>query len=159
MEGEKMGLWSDREKKGIIICGFAGIGKTGFLEHDPSLTRKRVFDLSSSYFRKNEGWEKVYCDIAESLSKDYDYIFLSTHNMVIRELLSRRTKFFLVYPRKHCKDEYIQRFIKRGNSKEYITKFIKNWDNFIQMLDDVKIDNKIELRSGQYLSDVIYRLK
>lgn len=112
-----MGLWSDREKKGIIICGFAGIGKTGFLEHDPSLARKRVFDLSSSYFRKNEGWEKVYCDIAESLAKDYDYVFLSTHNMVINELLSRRAKFYLVYPRRNCATSIFKDLFEEATQK------------------------------------------
>lgn len=117
IKGAKMGLWSDREKKGIIICGFAGIGKTGFLEHDPSLARKRVFDLSSSYFRKNEGWEKVYCDIAESLAKDYDYVFLSTHNMVINELLSRRTKFYLVYPRRNCATSIFKDLFEEATQK------------------------------------------
>jgi len=154
-----MGLWTDRKKQGIIISGFAGIGKTGFLEHFPHLADKRVFDLSSTYFRKNEGWEKVYCDLIETISKEYDYVFVSTHSMVIDELLARGTKFYIVYPRRYCKDEYVQRFLKRGSSKEYVAKFIKNWDHFIQMLDDVKSDKKIELRSGQYLSDVLHKLK
>ena len=154
-----MDFWSDRKKEGIIISGFAGIGKTGFLEHFPEEREKKVFDLSSTYFRKNEGWEKVYCDLIEALSKEYDYVFVSTHNMVIDELLARGTKFYIVYPRRYCKDEYIERFLKRGSSKEYVVKFIKNWDYFIDMLDNVESDNKIELRSGQYLSDVLYKLK
>ncbi len=148
-----------KQKKGIIISGFAGIGKTGLLNHTPYYIGKKIYDLSSSYFRKNEGWEKVYCDIAINLANEYDYVFISTHNMVIDEMLSRGEKFYIVYPKQYCKDEYVKRYIDRGNSKEYITKFIKNWDIFIKMLDDVKSDYKITLRSGQYLSDVIGRLR
>ena len=146
-------------KKGVIISGFAGIGKTGLKEHCPNFEDKKIFDLSSSYFRKNPGWEKVYCDLAENLTKEYDYIFVSTHNMVIDELISRGIKFYIVYPKQYCKDEYVQRFINRGNSQEYISKFIKNWDYFIKLLDDVPIRDKITLRTGQYLSDVITRLR
>lgn len=153
-----MGLW-EKQKQGIIICGFAGIGKTTVKEFCPNLRDKTFYDLSSSFFRKNEGWEKVYCDIAENMAKNYDYVFISTHNMVIDELLKRETKFYLVYPRRYCKDEYIQRYIKRGSSKEYVSKFMKNWDCFIDMLEGVRFENKIELRSGQYLSDVISRLR
>ena len=154
-----MGLWSEREKRGIIISGFAGIGKTGFLEHFPEYRNKKVFDLTSTHFRKNEGWEKFYCDLIESVSKEYDYVFVSTHNTVISELISRGVKFYIVYPKHYCRDEYIERFVKRGSSEEYIKKFYKNWDYFISMLENVKHENKIELRTGQYLSDVIARLR
>ncbi len=154
-----MGFFSLAPKQGVIISGFAGIGKTGLKEHVPHFDGKKIYDLSSSYFRKNPGWEKVYCDLAINLAREYDYVFISTHNMVINELLSRGTKFYIVYPKQYCKDEYIQRYIKRGNSKEYIEKFIKNWDFFIKLLDDVPSDNKITLRTGQYLSDVIERLR
>ena len=154
-----MAFTSLKPQKGVIIRGFAGIGKTGWIEHTPYYVGKKIFDLSSSFFRKNLGWEKVYCDIAINLANKYDYVFISTHNMVIDEMLSRGEKFYIVYPKQYCKDEYIERFIKRGNSKEYISKFIKNWDIFIKMLDDVKSDYKINLRAGQYLSDVIDRLR
>ncbi len=152
-----MGLLDN--KRAIIISGFAGIGKTGLVEHDSFYEGKKIFDLSSSYFRKNEGWEKNYCDIVESISKEYDYIFISNHKQVVDEMLKRGLKFYIVYPMQNCRDEYVRRFIERGNSEEYITKFIKNWDRFISELDNVKSENKIKLRSGQYLSDVIGRLR
>ena len=152
-----MGLLDN--KRAIIISGFAGVGKTGLVEHASFYEKKKIFDLSSSYFRKNEGWEKIYCDIVESISKEYDYIFISNHKQVVDEMLKRGLKFYIVYPMQNCRDEYVRRFIERGNSEEYITKFIKNWDRFISELDNVKSENKIKLRSGQYLSDVIGRLR
>ena len=152
-----MGFFNN--KKAIIISGFAGIGKTGLVEHASFYDHKKIFDLSSSYFRKNDGWEKVYCDIVEAIAKEYDYIFISTHKLVVDEMLRRGIKFYLVYPMRYCRDEYLLRFIERGNSDEYIKKFIKNWDAFITELDNVKTDYRVNLRSGQYLSDVIDRLR
>jgi hypothetical protein len=147
------------KKKAIIISGFAGIGKSGLKDNVPYYDNVKIYDLSSSYFRKEEGWEKIYCDIVESMSDNYDFIFISTHDIVIREMLDRGNNFFIVYPRRNCKEEYRQRFIDRGNSKEYIDKFMKNWDNFIDMLDNVNYDKKITLRTGQYLSDVLIKLR
>lgn len=148
-----------RSKKAVVISGFAGIGKSGLKENVPYYDNLRIFDLSSSYFRKNPGWEKVYCDIVEGLSDKNDFIFISTHDVVIKEMIARGNDFYLVYPRKHCKDEYCERFIKRGNTKEYIDNFMKNWGRFIDTLDGVDYSKKITLRTGQYLSDVLSRLR
>lgn len=146
-------------KKGVVVSGFAGIGKSGLKENVPYYNDLKTYDLSSSYFRKYPGWEKVYCDIIESLIDKYDFVFISTHDNVIKEMKDRGNDFYIVYPRKHCKDEYKERFIKRGNSKEYINNFMKRWNEFIENLDAVEHDKKINLRSGQYLSDVLYRLR
>ena len=147
------------KKKGIIICGFAGIGKTNFSSYVPNFENVSYYDLQSSYFRKNEGWEKTYVDCAEALTEKYDYVFLSTHDMAIDELIRRSSKFYVVYPKIHCKAEYKERFKLRGNSDEYIDKFMKNWDSFIARLDKLDTNNRVSLRTGQYLSDVIERLR
>lgn len=147
------------KKKGIIICGFAGIGKTNFSSYVPNFENITYYDLQSTHFRKNEGWEKTYIDCAEALTEKYDYVFLSTHDTAINELINRGTKFYIVYPKAHCKFEYKERFKNRGNTDEYINKFMKNWDSFIERLDRLETNNKVSLRTGQYLSDVIERLR
>ncbi len=146
-----------QKKKGIIISGFAGIGKTDFNKYVPYYQNATYYDLPSAAFREN--WEKVYVDCAEALCEKYNYVFVSTHDVVINELMSRNLKFYIVYPKGHCKDEYRQRFIKRGNSPEYIDKFMKNWDRFIDQIDRLDYPYKISLRTGQYLSDVISRIR
>lgn len=109
-----------REKQGIIICGFAGIGKTSIRDAVPSYQKISLYDLSSHAFVKDPGWEKNYVECAAALAKKYDYVFTSTHDVVINELIRRNEKFYIVYPYRHCKDEYVERFRKRGNSEEYI---------------------------------------
>lgn len=148
-----------RKKQGIIISGFAGIGKTGFRERVSFFDHITYYDLSSSYFRKDENWQKVYVDLAEALTEKYDYVFVSTHDVVIKELIARNDNFYIVYPKSYCKDEYRYRFMKRGNSQEYIDRFMKSWDKFIEQIDNVDYPKKISLRTGQYLSDVITRMR
>jgi adenylate kinase family enzyme len=74
-------------------------------------------------------------------------------------LIRRNENFYIVYPKKHCKQEYKERFLKRGNKKDYIERFMENWDSFVDKLDKVNCRNKISLRTGQYLSDVISRIR
>ena len=146
-------------KKGVVVSGFAGIGKSGLKENVPYYKSLKTYDLSSSYFRKNLGWERIYCDIVESMRNEYDFVFISTHDVVIEEMKKRNIDFYIVYPRKHCRDEYRERFIKRGNTREYVDKFMRSWDDFVDKLDNIDHEKKINLRSGQYLSDVLYRLR
>lgn len=147
------------KKKGVVISGFAGIGKSGLKKNVPYYENVKIYDLSSSYFRKEDGWEKVYCDIIESMVDKYDYIFISTHDVVINEMIKRGNDFYIVYPLRQCKGEYLERFVNRGSSREYVEKFMKRWNEFIDKLDKIKYDKKITLRTGQYLSDVLNRLK
>ena len=149
----------NREKQGIIICGFAGIGKTSIRDAVPSYQKISLYDLSSHAFLKDTGWEKNYVECASALAKKYDYVFTSTHDVVINELIRRNEKFYIVYPYRHCKDEYIERFKKRGNSDEYIKRFMNRWDLFLNDIENLMHVNKIALRRGQYLSDVLLRIK
>lgn len=91
--------------------------------------------------------------------KKYDYVFTSTHDGVIKELMRRNEKFYIVYPYRHCKDEYVERFKKRGNSDEYIKRFMNRWDLFLNNIENLMHVNKIALRRGQYLSDVLLRIR
>lgn len=148
-----------KSKKGIIISGFAGIGKSGLKDNVPYYDNVKIFDLSSTHFRKNPDWEKFYCDIVEVLVDNYDFVFISAHDIVIREMIRRGNDFYIIYPKRHCKEEYRERFLKRGDSPEYIDKFMRNWNCFIDMLDNIDYNKKITLRTGQYLSDILNKLR
>ncbi len=148
-----------KKKKGIIISGFAGIGKTNFQNYVPYYEKNSFYDLSSSSFRKDEGWEDVYIDCAEAFCEKYDFVFVSAHQSVLEKMKERKCNFYVVYPRKHCRDEYKERFEKRGSSPEYIAKFMMRWNEFVDKIDNFDYDKKIQLRTGQYLSDVVSRIR
>lgn len=147
------------KKKGKIICGFAGIGKSSIRDAVPYMSRVALYDLQSHAFVKEYGWQRNYVECALALAEKFDYVFLSTHDVVIDELSRRGEKFFVVYPSRYLKDEYMDRFKKRGSSQEYIARFRSRWEGFIDKLENCSCDNKINLRTGQYLSDVILRLR
>jgi thioesterase domain-containing protein len=75
---------------------------------------------------------------------------------VVRDaLLVNGIKFTLVYPDKSIKDEYIQRYIDRGNNETFVNLLENNWDDWISDMEKQKGCKHIKLQSGQYLSDVV----
>ncbi|SJZ74790.1 hypothetical protein [Eubacterium coprostanoligenes] len=63
--------------------------------------------------------------------------------------------FSFVFPVYELKDEYRNRYIKRGNTDNFIEVFITNWDYWIGMFKVKKGCKKIELKTNEFLSDVI----
>lgn len=69
----------------MIIIGYPGIGKTTLAGRD-----HKYIDLESSNFKINgersEDWYKIYCKVAEDLSRQGYVVFVSCHS-AIREAL------------------------------------------------------------------------
>ena len=80
---------------------------------------------------------------------------VSSHKEVRDALVQNGIKFTLVYPDISIKDEYIQRYIDRGSPEPFINLLTKNWELWIGELNTQIGCNKIKLKEGQYLSDVL----
>ena len=63
--------------------------------------------------------------------------------------------YLLCYPQRSAKEVYRQRYISRGNSKEFLSIFIDEWDNFIDTMEADTYGQHIILEPHQFLSDVI----
>jgi hypothetical protein len=50
---------------------------------------------------------------------------------------------------------YIQRYKDRGNNDAFVELLTKNWDNWMEEMDNQEGCYKVKLDSGQYLTDVI----
>ena len=87
----------------MIIIGYQGIGKSSLA--GPHLG---YIDLESSNFKvdgmKIEGWQKIYCNIAKHLSNQGFKVFLSSHEVVRRELEGCNEDVVIVYPDISLKD-------------------------------------------------------
>lgn len=83
--------------------------------------------------------------IKENIGK-VDIIFVSSHELVRNALLEDNIRTILVYPYKHCKDEWVERFKSRGNDEKFIKFISDNWDKFIEDMD--AIDTEIGKRSS-----------
>ena len=142
---------------GVIISGFSNIGKS-YVFKDKSV---KCFDFDTTYFKKKEGtnWEEVYVECARGLSEIYDYVFITTYTRPLEIMNERGIKYYLIYPDRSLKEEYRQRAISRGSDNEFVEGFFSRWDSHISDCERNSCPNKIILKSGEYLSDVVEQCK
>lgn len=106
----------------MIIVGYQGIGKSTVAKRD-----MRYIDLESGNFwidgKRVDDWYKPYCKIAEHLSQQGYDVFVSSHEVVRKELEKTTELVVLVYPSIRLKDYWIDKLEKRyqesGLEKDY----------------------------------------
>lgn len=136
--------------KTILYSGFPAIGKSYFYNK----SKLKVLDSDSSLFNKKHFPENYIKHIRENIGK-VDVILISSHDIVRDALVKNNLEFTLIYPSIELKDEFISRCVKRGSDDNFINLISKNWNEWITQLKKQSKCNKIELKTNQYLSDVI----
>jgi hypothetical protein len=142
---------------GIIISGFSNIGKS----HISRNKNISCFDLDTTYFKKlpDTNWEEVYVECARGLSQIYDYVFITTYTKPLEIMNEKGIKYYLIYPERNLKEEYKKRAISRGSNKDFTEGFFSRWDKHIDDCERNTCPNKIILKSNEYLSDILDRIK
>jgi len=135
----------------LVVSAFPGCGKSHLFRNKGE---KKILDSDSSTFDKSQ-FPQNYIEHIKSNIGEVDIILVSSHKEVRDALVNESISFTLVYPRKDIKDEYIQRYIDRGNDGKFVELLKQNWDNWTDELENQEGCEKIELESGQYLSNVI----
>lgn len=148
-------------KKGFVICGFSGIGKsTAEQKH------RQIIDYESSICSriwengvdrgKNPNFPTNYINnLIEMMNNDEaTFYLLSCHEEVRSELKARGIDYIIVLPTIEQKNEYLKRWLKRGSPIEFIKSMNDRWEDMIESCekDDAP---KIYLSSGEYISDLI----
>lgn len=151
-----------KEKPGeaVVICGFPGVGKTSLFKESGEL---QILDSDSTNFswadsektQRHPDWPQNYLDHIQTSRGHADIILVSSHDVVRKALEDAGTQFTLVYPSLEMKEEYIQRYVDRGSSEQFIVLLKANYETWIQELMSQKNCTHVVLKSGQYLSDVI----
>lgn len=72
--------------------------------------------------------------IKENIGKT-DYILVSTYEEVRRALEEAGIDFYLVYPKRGLKEEWISRCFLRGNRKNFCWLIADNLDNWMDQLE------------------------
>lgn len=153
-EGEK------RDAPAVLISGFPGVGKSTLV----STTNEHIFlDSDSSNFswsnkekrERNPDWPQNYIEYINANRDKADGIFISSHKEVRDALVNAGMKFTLVYPSLDMKDEYIGRYVARGNDPQFVELLKANYDTWIQELMTQEGCDHVVLQPGQYLSDVV----
>lgn len=160
----------------MIIAGFSGIGKTTFSKNHKNAIDLHVMpykysnlnEISDKYDDEsikaapelilNINWRYEYYDKLISLYKSQsDKIIIIPSDIQIMNWLSYdEIPFTLVFPSYELKEEYRNRYLERGNTDDFIDVFIGNWDYWLNMFKMQKGCEKIELKTNEFLSDVIH---
>ena len=126
-----------------IISAFSGTGKSYYHNNHPTTTLDS--DSSGFSWSKDENGNKIrnpefpqnYINhIKENIGK-YEIIFVSSHKEVRDALLNNCLYFYLIYPEQHRKDEYIKRYIERGDPQSFINLIETNWRSWINELENL----------------------
>ena len=137
-------------KKGCIICGFPGVGKSTIAGW------KRCVDLEVTNFRidgeKKEGWYKQYGQVALDLALQGFYVLVGTHKELrdwLRENVHGRVYVFAIYPVKEMKEDWVAklqgRYIMTRNDKDRraYERMKDEYENLVDELDNDEIFERV----------------
>lgn len=157
----------------MVISAFPGVGKSyiaqssggGILDSDSSQfswlrdkNGNKILDGKGKPVRDPHFLDNYMQHIKDNID-DADIIFVSSHDNVRKALNDNNIKHCIVFPDDSMRDEMLKRYKKRGNDTSFIEMMKTNWDNFINGMKQDPCPNKVVLKSGQYLSDVMPEVK
>ena len=137
----------------IIVCGFPGTGKSFLAD------QLKCHDSDSSSFSwlepgvRNPLFPKNYIEHILGLR---GLVLASTHKDVRNRLRIGRIPFWICYPDRECKDEYLDRYRARKSPDEFLALLAKNWDLWIgEMEAEGQCAGRIILGANEYLADIL----
>ena len=111
-----------------IISAFPGVGKTYYHERNKEIS----IDSDSSHFswvkdgdgnntkERNPEFPNNYISHIKENIGNYKYIFVSSHEEVRNALKENGIKYYMIYPAKSKKQEFVERYIQRGSPEEFV---------------------------------------
>jgi len=120
-----------------IISAFPGTGKSYSTKH----SIYKCHDSDSSVFHWGEGlggttlkrdWPNNYINHIKELrnSKQFDIIFISSHDYIRKLLVEHKIEYTLILPTKGLKEKYLKRYKERGSSEDFIKQMSDNWQTY-----------------------------
>lgn len=158
-------------KKTIVVSAFPGCGKSYAYNHYGN--KFSILDSDSSNFSwikdaegnntedRNPDFPKNYIEHIKNNIGKVDIIFVSSHDIVRKELEKSKINYFLVYPvnSNEQKNEWLKRFRERGNNEKFIEFISNNWDNFIDDIEQEMFPILVPLSNqndnGNYITDTL----
>lgn len=134
----------------LIVSAFPCTGKSTFCKDTGDFIK--ACDSDSSEFSwmidengarvRNPEFPKNYIKHIKECMKEYNVIFVSSHDVVRKALRRHRIKYTLMYPDNNPDmfKEYVKRAIDRGSSETFVYNLCKHWDDWIKSCDDDKSD-------------------
>lgn len=158
----------------MIISAFSGAGKTylakqytGIIDLEPIdyhwIYKDALKKLDCEKRKRNQdrilnpAWPKNYIDDILLYDKDYNIVLISGDDHIVSLLDEQGIFCYNIYPSVNQKQDYIKRYMERGNSKEYIDFWNENFERTI-IGKQIHMYN-IEMMDGEYLKDTLRRIK
>lgn len=147
----------------MIIIGYQGIGKSTL-----AASNLKYIDLESSNFWFNDpetkqkirhdNWYEMYCNVAEDLSRQGYFVFVSSHQPVRERLLKSGEYVIACVPSLGLKEQWIEKLHMRyetsGLEKDYKA-YINAVDRFTENITEIA-NSGFELLE---IKDMSYDLK
>ncbi len=135
-----------------IYSAFCGVGKSYLCDNFP----EKYKELECWMYRDGDFPNNYIQDVLSMIGKT-EYLFISTNPVILRSLneLGFGLDIKLIYPDNKLRNEYLDRYLNRDSSINFIGNVMKNWNTWIDELKDQKYCDHIVLKEGEYLQDVI----
>lgn len=155
----------------MIIAAYAGTGKSTFAAQTPgvidlpSMPFARILPPPQGDARTLEGEKAAIYHLSDprfpdnylveilKAERDYDFVLIPTSIPTVQCLEEFGRKMLLCYPDDSCREEYRARFIGRGNSEDFLSLFVDEWETFIGPLREDTRATHIVLGPREYLTD------
>lgn len=137
-------------KKTIIIAAWCGSGKTFICD------KTSISSVEVEYWKYKEDEKIKYIKDVKKHLGQVDYIFIATDPDGLKLLHNADVIITLIYPKNELRNEYLDRYLNRDSSHDFIGVFMKYWDLWINELKEQSYCKHIVLESGQHLQDVLY---
>lgn len=135
----------------MIICGYAGIGKSYLAHNYPN-----IIDLESTPFEKD--WDR-YFKCAKHYSDQGFLVLVSCHKEIRERVLSMPYgERITVFPCIKDKELYKKRYKERGNTEDFIYIQMINWDEWTSEKNRLFGEHLEYMESRETLYDTIIRL-
>lgn len=139
----------------MIVIGYQGIGKSSLAGRD-----RKFIDLESSNFwvdgKRAADWYKPYCQIAEHLSQQGYIVFVSSHEVVRKQLEGSREVVVVCFPSPDLRPMWIdkleERYMENRTEKNYkaLMNAITCYDENIRDLENSNFSFKLMLKDIDY---------
>jgi hypothetical protein len=138
----------------MIICGYAGVGKSTLAKGYVG-----IMDLESTPFEKD--WER-YAKCAIHYHKNGYIVLVSCHKEIRERILSMlagdNTNVCTIVPNVADKELYRERYTRRGNTPEFIKVQMDNWEKWLDKGNAIEGERWIEMQEGEVLKDTLLRI-
>jgi hypothetical protein len=154
----------------MIIAAYAGTGKTSLANNHPNefvdfacMPYKYVLSPYSNLEESGKAnfnnimrdeWPYNYVDAILAEKDCGKHLLIPTDLSTLMILRYKEVPYILCYPEREAKEEYRRRFVKRGNSADFIAVFIDMWDYFLEAFEKDDYGKLVVLKQDDYLEKI-----